>query len=354
MPDGVDDEILYRYLAGECSAEEEAFVEQWIAESEAHRDRFERIRRLWTLTDRSVEVRDVDQMWASLADRIEREEGSSAATKSRHARDPKQRRRRQSWKRTVRTAASLAVAFVVAATAWFVLSSQPGSQGPKTAEAEEARTYQTDTGERARVQLEDGTQVMLNSKSTLTVPPSFSDSARTVELEGEALFTVAEAENRPFLVEAGGSVTRVLGTVFSVAAYPDEDTVDVVVAEGEVNLRAERARRGVGLTSRERGRLARTDTVVVEQEVDLESYLSWTEGRMVFRDAPFHEVAQRLEREYGIEVRKADPSLQVDRLNATFADESESEVLSIIARTLSLEYTRDGQTVIFTEETGSN
>jgi ferric-dicitrate binding protein FerR (iron transport regulator) len=253
-----------------------------------------------------------------------------------------------------RAAVGLVEAVLIAAVSWFVFSSEPQSPSGDIARAE-TQTYETDEGERARIQLGDGSQVVLNAKSTLTVPSTFDDSARVVELDGEALFTVHENSDRPFLVRAHGSVTRVLGTVFSVAAYPNEDTVDVVVAEGQVELRSERARNGVDLTARERGRLARTDTSATEEVVDPALYLAWTEGRLVFRDAPFHEVARRLGRQYGLEIRKADPSLRIDRLNATFnTDQSAAEVLTIIARTLSLDYTREDNTVTFTQEHSSD
>ncbi len=352
MPDGIDDELLFRYFADECSPEEEAAVEEWVAEAEPHRDHFEEMRRLWTLTERSASNWEVDRMWASLSNRIQEENGSSEGRKERRARDPKRRRKRPSWQMGARAAAGLVVAVVIATVSWFVFSSGPQSPSGETAQAE-AQTYHTDEGERARVQLSDGSQVVLNAKSRLTVQP-FTDSTRDVSLEGEALFTVSKDRDRPFRVRADGSVTRVLGTVFSVAAYPGEDTVDVVVAEGKVQLRSERAQRGVDLTARERGRLAARDTLATEDVVDPTQFLAWTEGRLVFRDAPFHEVARRLGRQYGLEVQKADPSLRVDRLNATFStDQSASEVLSIVARTLSLEYSREEKTVTFSRESSS-
>lgn len=72
----------------------------------------------------------------------------------------------------------------------------------------------------AKVQLPDGSIVMLNSNSTLTYPTQFSDKQREVNLLGEAYFEVTKDTKRPFVVTTPYQANiKVYGTQFNVEAY---------------------------------------------------------------------------------------------------------------------------------------
>jgi transmembrane sensor len=75
--------------------------------------------------------------------------------------------------------------------------------------------YETQRGQQLDVALTDGTRLHLNGATSLDV--TIGKSERRVELtQGEAYFDVAHEPARPFVVRAGGSDTRVLGTAFDV------------------------------------------------------------------------------------------------------------------------------------------
>ncbi|WP_321489067.1 FecR domain-containing protein [uncultured Hyphomonas sp.] len=93
-------------------------------------------------------------------------------------------------------------------------------------------TYATAIGEQETVTLEDGSILTLNTNTKLSV--SYSKTERLIHLtEGEALFEV-EHSDRPFLVEAGGTITRALGTAFNVRA--DQDAISVILIQGSVRV----------------------------------------------------------------------------------------------------------------------
>ena len=72
--------------------------------------------------------------------------------------------------------------------------------------------------------------------------------------------------------------------------------------------------------------------------VQPQKYLSWTEGKLVFRNDPLDVIARRLERWYNIDV-EVDGSLTEDlRLRATFIDEGLEEVLNLLKRSLLIDY----------------
>jgi transmembrane sensor len=98
-----------------------------------------------------------------------------------------------------------------------------------------ARTYSTDVGERRSVHLPDGSTVLLDSRSSLRV--DFTAATRQVALvHGQALFSVVHDPRRPFLVRAGATVIRDIGTQFDVKQRPDDTVVTVV--EGRVAVLA--------------------------------------------------------------------------------------------------------------------
>ena len=87
--------------------------------------------------------------------------------------------------------------------------------------------------------------------------------------------------------------------------------------------------------------------VRVSRGIDLDRYLAWTEGRLVFDHAPFEEVARQLERRYDVQVELATAPQSLKRLNASFESESLGEILKSIAAALDLRYERAGRQVTF-------
>ncbi len=93
------------------------------------------------------------------------------------------------------------------------------------------------TGKVLPVRLPDGSSVLLQQHSRVSYSESsFEGSKREVYLSGEAFFEVAKNPGKPFFVYANELVTRVLGTSFTVRAYPDDKQVDVFVKTGKVSV----------------------------------------------------------------------------------------------------------------------
>lgn len=363
MSSEISEDQLIHYFAGECSEEEAAEIEAWIDADPNRQRRVARLRQMWEAAHGPRQTHpDVDAMWENLSRRLGADEsepdrshadvpeGESPETERETSRRPRCRRRERRRRRSAFWDSSFRVS--IAAICFVVLSIAAGvlyDGGLIDRGDASMRTIATEERQQARVQLGEGTKVVLNAKSTLTLPPEFGDEQREVHLQGQAYFEVEPEEGRPFLVHAGGSVTRVLGTKFGIGAYPEDEKVRVVVAEGKVAVRAEPepAERNVTLTEREMASLSKSDRSMVRREVDPTPYLAWTKGQLVFRDASFEEVTRRLQTQYGLRVRLVGSPEEVDQLNATFTDEPVGEVLGIIAETLDLRYERKGKAVTF-------
>lgn len=203
----------------------------------------------------------------------------------------------------------------------------------------QSKTYSTSLGQRAKIQLADGSQVILSPATTIRV------AGRKVELSGEAVFTVIKHTKEPFTVHANNAVTRVLGTTFGVRAIAGEQRVRVVVAEGKVS---------VGSTTLTIGNAATVNAdgvISIERNANIATLLGWTEGRLVFDNATVGEMLVELGRWYGLELRMADPADASQLVNASFETrERPSQVISSVSRMLNARTIRKGSIITFIKE----
>ncbi|HEY2682723.1 MAG TPA: FecR family protein [Steroidobacteraceae bacterium] len=155
--------------------------------------------------------------------------------------------------------------------------------------------YATGVGEQRTIQLADGSTVELNSQSKVRV--RLSEHRRDVTLvEGQALFRVAKDKSRPFIVRAGGTQVRAVGTEFDV--YRKLSGTVVTVVEGKVETFEDDGRPGepaILLSAGEQltvgphtaTRPMRTDTAVAT---------AWLQKHMVFEETPLADVAEQFNR----------------------------------------------------------
>jgi ferric-dicitrate binding protein FerR (iron transport regulator) len=205
----------------------------------------------------------------------------------------------------------------------------------------------TGAGERRELRLGDGTRILLGVASRLRYPSAMDRGARDVQLSGEAYFEVAHQPDRPFTVHAGNSLTRVLGTAFTVRAYEDAPVVQVVVASGRVSLRARTATPDAGaeLGAGQRGMLTRDGRTAVERAVDVEQSLAWTKGELVLDNVTLGEAARELERWYELEIHIGDTTLASRRVSAVFRNEAPDQVIEAVALAAGARIERSGRRV---------
>jgi ferric-dicitrate binding protein FerR (iron transport regulator) len=111
--------------------------------------------------------------------------------------------------------------------------------GRKTAvQPEEMAWFETVTpyGAQSKVVLPDKSVVWINAGSSLKYNKSFNKINREVYLEGEAYFEVSHDSLKPFIVKSDALDVKVLGTRFNVKAYENDQTVDVCLISGKVDV----------------------------------------------------------------------------------------------------------------------
>lgn len=205
----------------------------------------------------------------------------------------------------------------------------------------------TPRGGEFHITLGDGTQVWLNAESELSYPVAFAGGRREVELRGEAYFEVARDAARPFIVKTAAMDVRVLGTSFNVCAYPEEQAQATLV-EGSVAVDAGREER-VLVPGEQLSR--DMDGTVAVRKVDTEAYGAWRNRRFVFEDDLLGTVLGKLEHWYDVEFFIQHSSLEELRFTGNLPKyENLEEVLRKLEQTTYIHFERKGRTVVVSEE----
>ncbi len=170
-------------------------------------------------------------------------------------------------------------------------------------------------GQTSKLTLQDGTEVWLNSGTSLKYPTQFSGK-REVFLEGEAFFKVAKDKKRPFLVDTKKLQVKVLGTSFNLSAYEEDESNSLTLIEGKVELNKAN---GKFLTEISPGEMALIEEKVIRiKEVETSYYSSWIDGKLAFFDVPLAEIAKKLERSYNVKIHFENKQLENIRFTGTF------------------------------------
>ncbi|MGV3762019.1 FecR family protein [Parapedobacter sp.] len=189
---------------------------------------------------------------------------------------------------------------------------------------------QTPRGGQYHLVLPDGTHVWLNAASTLTYAISGTARERLVQLDGEAYFEVARDSDRPFRVTSRGQVVEVLGTHFNVNSYPDEPLVRTTLVEGEVKVNGSNDQRAVVLAPGEQALWAEGDQLTV-RKVDVAQAVAWKDGKFNFNHSDVATVMRELSRWYDVDVVFEGEKPQIELSGEVYRNTNASNVLDILA-----------------------
>jgi transmembrane sensor len=207
-------------------------------------------------------------------------------------------------------AIAASVAVLAGIGGWYALD-----QAPLT------RTYTTAPGERRTIALADGSRILLNGGTQLSMDAS---RPRAIAMaRGEAVFEVRHDAADPFVITTPGGARLIdVGTVFNVEV--EGGALDVGVSEGGVVYRdgadEVRLNAGEGLTRRT------ADAAPVKHAVAPETVGAWRGGSLEYTDAPLGDVATDLSRNLGVPVG-IDAALAARRFSGTIMLDGGSEAV---------------------------
>lgn len=179
----------------------------------------------------------------------------------------------------------------------------------------------TALGERRSVQLADGSRLVLNTDTQVSV--DFDTTERSVILHrGQARFYVAQDSQRPFIVHAGMKQIVARGTQFDVR-WTDE-RLAIVLFEGKVSVQTPLQPllldAGIPLEPGERLYFAEP-TLAVKSTPDLQREQAWVQGRAIFDRTPLREVLAEMNRYARRPLKLGDPTLAELPISGTFSVE---------------------------------
>ena len=201
------------------------------------------------------------------------------------------------------------------------------------------QTYQTAVGQSQSFNLADGSRLELNTNSAAKV--HYSRHGREVRLaHGQAVFTVAHEDHRPFVVYAGKGKIRDVGTQFDVRH--NDDWVSVAVLDGEVEVSGrvdalpKPLHRGQQLNYKPSGE------VTSVQAIDINTFSAWRERKLVFQGQPLKDVLEELGRYHRATVTVTAPKILETKVSGIFPTDNLSQAMQTIATALPIKLTQTG------------
>lgn len=158
-------------------------------------------------------------------------------------------------------------------------------------------TIQTPIGTEYSIILADGTKVWLNAGSSLRFPETFDTDEREVKLSGEAYFEVTPDKKRPFYVNADQQVIRVFGTHFNVQSYPNENHKTTLV-EGSVQV----TQFGQSRMLKPGQAAWNANNKLIVQNVNVAEAIAWKNGFFYFESTPIKEALTAIKRWYNVDI----------------------------------------------------
>ena len=203
-------------------------------------------------------------------------------------------------------------------------------------------------GDKATIELPDGTNVVLNSASQLSYLNNFGEKVRRVQLNGEAYFKVAHDEKHAFIVQIGDLEVKVLGTSFNISAYKDDKEITVVLLEGKVGVYAQE--RSHIMKPGDKIEYNKITHQIKTTQVHPTDYIEWTKGNMYFEKESLENIMKTLSRIYDVEIRFDSGKLPKEYFTGTIPGGGIQNALNILMLTSPFYYEMDGSVIVLKEK----
>ena len=181
--------------------------------------------------------------------------------------------------------------------------------------------------------LPDGSGVFLNKKTELAYTYDKKEKSHFVKLKGEAYFNIQHDDDKNFIIDAEGVFIRDIGTSFNVKAYPEDNTVEVVVEEGKVMFYTG-TDTGIYLSAKGKGIYNKaTKEFTIEQPE--ENVLAYKTKFFSFSNTDLRAAVEALNNVYDKKIVLGE-NLSNCRLTVSFNQEDIDEIAAVMAETLGL------------------
>ena len=304
--------IITKYLRGKSSVDEQNALLRWIRKEE-HLSEFQQIKKEWKAeVVKEVVPSEYVGDWRIIQNRM----------MGQLQQEVQQKQRTLNF---FRYAAIFMVLIAVPALLYIFSQNQPTAPLVYT-------TVAADYGQISKAVLPDSSVVWVNSGSSIKYNNQFSASNRDIELEGEAFFKVTRNADLPLIVTNSDLKVKVLGTEFSVSAYPEEPNIHVILEKGKVELTsASNTRFRQEMKPGEMATFSKTKKELALATVNTSLYTSWKDGLINIYNLPLSELVIKLEKRFNQKFL-VDEQIKDVPYTFTIKNEDLSSVLSLMEK----------------------
>lgn len=315
MQKQIDEHILLNYYIGSLSADQKQEVEQWLQESEENRKLARDIQYIYMATDTLTTIKEVNSVEA--LEQVKRRFRKPNKTNY------------LVWFQRV---AAILILPLLISTIYFVITKEPI----------EYIEIKTNPGMVAALNLPDGSKVWLNSGSYLKYPQKFISDTRTVELDGEAYFSVQKDRSKRFIVNTPFDLkAEVLGTEFNIEAYKGSNQVTTSLISGSVKLSFRNKENNeesfimkpedeVAYNIKTRG--IKTNTSYLPTQI------AWKDGLVIFRNTSFEEALKILSKRFNTDFIVKNDLLYENSFTGTFSGQHLTLILEHFRLSSGIQY----------------
>lgn len=270
----IDENILIKYLLGECSTEDLEKINGCIGESKEEAHRFFKAEELYHLgkLENYMDEEVINRAQQKVHKRIQQEKKTNKRVFNLYT--------------FIKYAAVIIFAVFAGNGIYWLIDTK-----------ENLLTVSTDEQIKDLI-LPDGTKVSLNKHSLIKYPQKFSKKNRKVYLEGEAFFEVAKNQHKPFIVKNEVMSVRVMGTVFNMKNVNSCKIAEATLVEGQIEVTANKNNGQVVLTPGQRAELNKTSGLLTVKQVDTKMDIAWHNNMISFKQANLQEISATLEQYY--------------------------------------------------------
>ena len=367
-----NEEIIYKYLAGDATEDEIHQINKWLDEHKSNRLKFSSIKKIFIET--SSHLSDKEDFGKLAHEKfLQRVEETYTLGDYEDGKGTKNK-----ILRVLQYAALILLFIGVGFGGYFIGNG-----------FEESNTYSeiiVPYGSRTNVILPDGTKLWLNAGSKLKYNKIFNKGFREVFLEGEAYFEV-EKNKIPFIVHTSHFDIRVLGTTFNVKSYAEEENIETTLVEGSILVETSKNTKPLELKPHQKLVYSKFDNIskvdsliipeglrqnannhdinqtkdvpelnqlktrfdnkvgIIENDVDIEKSICWKDGTLIFDRESLENLSKKLERKFNITIEFENDKIKTNSFTGTLRDIPLEQVLEALKLTSEINYRIKGKVV---------
>lgn len=253
--------------------------------------------------------------------------------------------------------AGIAASLLLAAGVFFFMGRENGKSSAELPAV--AMAVQSGAEPRKTLMLADGSVVTMRHNSTVSLSEGFSKTNRVLSLSGEAFFDVKHDPSHPFIVHTKDASIEVLGTVFNVSAYPENDYTETALFRGrvEVTSKEDPSLKTVLMPSQklviQSGSRRDTAFAVRSLAVDPVDHkakeIAWVRSRLKIQDESLEQIARRLEQWYGISIVITDEKVKQYSYSGTFESETVIKALEALQLSYPFNFTVEQSRIVISK-----